>query len=34
MVDGRQHILMTSGLTFIAFALPVESAKLKVQSGK
>jgi alcohol dehydrogenase (cytochrome c) len=34
MLDGRQHVLMTSGLTFIAFALPVESAKFKGQSGK
>jgi len=35
LLDGRQHVLTTAGLTFIDFALPVEeSSKPKAQSGK
>jgi alcohol dehydrogenase (cytochrome c) len=35
MLDGKQHVLTTAGLTFIDFALPAdESAKLKAQSAK
>ena len=34
MLDSRQHVLTTAGLTFIDFALPDESSKSKVQSAK
>jgi alcohol dehydrogenase (cytochrome c) len=33
LLDGRQHVLTTAGLTFIDFSL-AESAKLKAQSAK